>query len=262
MTEAAGTQNAARVADVLIAVATAPEPMGVSAIGRQLGLSKAVVYRILRSLVSRDLLADSDPRGTYRLGSAGAAVGARALAQFDIRSVAMPVLRDLQAETDETTTLSVLVGTRRTYLDQVVSQSEIRMMVELGTFLPLHAGSSGKAILAFAAGDVQERVLAATLDPVTGATITDPVVLRHELELVRRRGFAVSRGERQLGAASVAAPIIGIDDTAIGSISVCGPVGRFAAETAERAAPRVASAAGRISDQLGDLSRPQTRPAR
>ncbi len=173
----------------------------------------------------------------------------------------MPVLRDLQAQTEETTTLSILVGTRRTYLDQVVSQSEIRMMVELGTFLPLHAGSSGKAILAFAAGDVQERVLAATLDPVTSSTITDSAVLMRELHRARRDGFAVSRGERQLGAASVAAPIIGIDNTAIGSISVCGPVARFDAETAERAAPCVVAAAERISDQLSALSRPQAKPA-
>jgi DNA-binding IclR family transcriptional regulator len=168
----------------------------------------------------------------------------------------MPTLRGLQAETEETTTLSILVGTRRTYLDQVVSQNEIRMMVELGTFLPLHAGSSGKAILAFAASDVQERILSGPLDPPTESTITDSAVLLRELERVRRDGVAVSRGERQLGAASVAAPIIGIDTTAIGSISVCGPVARFGAQTAQRAAPRVASAAAGITEELGVLCRP------
>ncbi len=256
MTDSAGTQNAGRVADVLIAVATSSDPVGVSAIGRQVGLSKAVVHRILRSLVSRDLLTVAGPRGGYRLGPAGAAIGARALAQFDIRQVAMPVLRELQAETEETTTLSVLVGTQRTYLDQVVSQNEIRMIVEPGTFLPLHAGSSGKAILAFASPDVQKRVLGAPLVRLTGSTITEVADLLRELDRVCRNGVALSRGERQQGAASVAAPIIGIDRSAIGAISVCGPVARFDAEAAQRVAPRVVAAAARITAEIATLRAP------
>jgi DNA-binding IclR family transcriptional regulator len=256
MSDASGTQNAGRVADVLLAVAASPEPIGVSAVGRQLGLSKAVVHRILRSLVSRALVTSDSARGTYRLGPAGAAIGARALAALDIRRIAMPVLRALQADTQETTTLSVLIGDQRTYLDQVVSHHEIRMMVELGTFWPLHAGSSGKAILAFAPPDVQERSLAGPLARFTRSTVTDVEDLRRELERVRRRGVAVSRGERQPGAASVAAAIFGIDETAIGSISVCGPADRFDAEAAELVAPRVSSAAARITDGLALLGRP------
>jgi IclR family acetate operon transcriptional repressor len=256
VSESPGTQYAGRVADVLLAVATSTRPLGVSAIGRQVGLSKAVVHRILRSLVSRDLLAADGPRGTYELGPAGAAIGARALAQLDLRRVAMPVLRELQAETEETTTLSILVGTQRTYLDQVVSRNEIRMMVELGTLLPLHAGSSGKAILAFASSDVQRRVLGAQLARLTGSTITDASDLLRELDQVWRRGVALSRGERQPGATSVAAPIIGIDRRAIGAISVCGPVARFDVAAAQLVASQVVAAAARISENLAALWAP------
>jgi DNA-binding IclR family transcriptional regulator len=250
--ESAGTQYAGRVADVLLAVATSTHPLGVSAIGRRVGLSKAVVHRILRSLVSRGLLANG-PAGTYGLGPAAAAIGARALAQLDIRRIAMPVLRQLQAETKETTTLSILVGTQRTYLDQVVSTNEIRMMVELGTLLPLHAGSSGKAILAFAASDVQKRVLGSPLARFTGSTITDASDLLRELDKVCRRGVALSRGERQPAATSVAAPIIGIDRRAIGAISVCGPVARFDAKAAQLIAARVVAAAADISAKVAAL---------
>ena len=51
-----GTETAARVADVLLLFTRGPAALGVSEIARQLGLSKAVVHRILQSLASRSLV--------------------------------------------------------------------------------------------------------------------------------------------------------------------------------------------------------------
>lgn len=248
-----GTVSAGRVADVLLAVADAGGPVGVSELARQLGISKAVVHRILSSLVDRELVASS-PRGTYTLGSAAVRVGARALASFDLRHVAPPVLRELQARTGETTTVSALVGSQRVYLDQVVSLHEIRMTVELGVPFPLYAGGSGKAILAFAPEDVQQSVLDGGLTALTPTTITDPPTLRAQLDEIRQRGAAISRGERQRGAASVAAPVLGLDGTAIGSVSVCGPRDRLDTAALETIAGDVIAAAQRLSRALASAS--------
>lgn len=185
-----GTLAAGRVADVLLAVADSPEPVGVSAVGRRLGLSKAVVHRMLRSLADRQLIAPGPRRGTYRLGPAAAVVGARALASLDVRAAALPRLRELQSETGETATVSVVVGSRRAYVDQVIGHGEIRMTVELGTPYPLHAGSSGKAILAFARAELVAWVLGASRLALTERTITDRDALEAELRRVRRDGFA------------------------------------------------------------------------
>ena len=98
-----GTESAGRVADVLLLLASGPPCLGVTEIARELDLSKAVVHRILRSLASRQLVrADG---GAYGLGVAAAAMGARALRDLDLRTVALPVLRRLQAQTNETTTV-------------------------------------------------------------------------------------------------------------------------------------------------------------
>src|ERR687894_1530688 len=99
---ASGTVSADRVADVLLTFAGTGGSLGVSEISRRLGLSKAVVYRILRSLVSRRLLSvDEAGGGRYRLGPAAATLGARALRDLDLRDLdlrenALPVLRRLQ----------------------------------------------------------------------------------------------------------------------------------------------------------------------
>ena len=63
--------------------------------------------------------------------------------------------------------------------------------------------------------------------------------------------MAVSRGEREHGAASVAAPIFGIDGEAVGSVSVCGPVWRFDGDAVARYAPLARTAADEIARALG-----------
>src|SRR3712207_585518 len=144
------------VADVLLAFLDGPRRLGVSAVARELGLSKAVVHRILQTLVNRGLLLPDVDTREYHLGPAAAAIGARALRESDLRTVALPVLRELQQATGETTTVSARVPGGRVYLDQVESAREIKMTVELGRRFPLHAGGSSTCILAFLPDDEGE----------------------------------------------------------------------------------------------------------
>lgn len=246
-TPRSGTESATRVADVLLLVAETQNQLGVSEIARTLGLSKATVHRIVRSLESRQILSPVRPRGAYQLGPAAAVVGARALERFDFRTLARPILHRLQAETRETATVSALIGNSRVYLDQVVSLQEIKMTVELGRPFPLHAGASSKAVLAFAGATLRHRVLAGPLERMTDRTVVDPDALERELDDIRSSGVAVSRGERQAGAGSVAVPVFRADGDVIGAISVCGPADRFSQEAIARFGPLVRAAGGVLS---------------
>jgi IclR family transcriptional regulator, acetate operon repressor len=251
MATSAGTEGAARVADVLLAYLDGPRSLGVSAIARELHLSKAVVHRILVTLAQRGLLTpDAGTRG-YHLGPAAAALGARALRESDLRAVAMPVLRELQRATGETTTVSGLVPGGRAYLGQVESQQEIKMTVELGRRFPLHAGSSSSCILAFLPPEEQDAVINGNLERLTDRTICDPAKLRARLRQIRHAGYARSDGERQQGAGSVAAPVFGVDGTVQGAISVCGPADRVDDAARDRFVPYLTAAAERISRELG-----------
>ncbi len=251
MVDSAGTEGAGRVADVLLAFLDGPHTLGVSALARQLDLSKAVVHRILQSLVQRDLLVADAARRGYRLGPAAAALGARALRESDLRAAAHPVLRELQLATGETTTLSTLVPGGRVYIDQVASAREIKMTVEIGRRFPLHAGSSSVSILAFLPEEEVQQVLHGPLERLTALTIADPTHLRRRILEVRSRGYACSGGERQDGAGSVAAPLFGLDGQVEGAISVCGPAARVDAAVRDRLAPLVTAAAERVSRTRG-----------
>jgi DNA-binding IclR family transcriptional regulator len=245
------TESTGRVADVLLQFMGTSDTLGVSAIARDLGLSKAVVHRILRTLVDRDLLVVEPSSHGYRLGPGVAALGARALRDAHLRPSALPLLRDLQARTGETTTISARVAGGRVYLDQVVSTKEIKMTVDVGQHFPLHAGSSGRAILAFLPPADQTLVIDGPLEALTPGTIVDRVELRTILGEVRRTGIAESGGERQAGAASLAAPVFDVDGHPIGALSVCGPIHRFTDDVRKTFAPMVLESADAVSRALG-----------
>ncbi|GAA2737320.1 IclR family transcriptional regulator [Actinocorallia aurantiaca] len=257
--DGSGTETAARVADVLLLFAGGPQYLGVSAISRELGLSKAVVHRILQSLVSREMLQTDPGVPGYRLGPAAVALGASALSRFETRTAALPVLRRLRDETGETSTLSGLVGEERVYLTQFESPYEVKMTVEVGRRFPLYAGSSGKAILAFLPEDRRETLLSRPLSPLTEHTVTDTDELRAELASIARAGAAVSLGERQSDAGSVAAPLFGPDGEVHGSISVCGPRHRFTPEVVDRHRELVLAAAEEIKTSWAWLRTPKER---
>ncbi|MFB9740491.1 IclR family transcriptional regulator [Pseudonocardia sulfidoxydans] len=230
----------------------APEAMGVSAISRELGLSKTVAHRILKELVALDFLAFDEVTKGYRLGTGALQVGMAALRGLDVPRIARPHLQRLVQETGETATLSARQGAARVYIDQVLSPHEIRMSVALGTAHALHAGSSSKAILAALSDtEVEEYLEAHALAAVTGNTITSADALRADLRAIRECGYAASRGERQHGAGSVAAAVLLADGGVFGAVSLCGPVDRFGPDVAADYGTRVVAAAHKISLELG-----------
>lgn len=204
------------------------EDHGVSEIARELQLSKAVIHRVVTTLVANGYL-QVDPRSRrYRLGPMTLVLGSSYLERLDLHKLALPRLRELSEATGETATLSLRSGWSRMYVDQVTPDREIIMMVAIGKPFPLHAGSSSKSFLAFLDDHEQHEYLERnTLRALTPTTIVDPGALRDELQQVRALGYAVSVEERQAGAASIATPILDRRGRPLAVISVGGPVERF-----------------------------------
>jgi IclR family acetate operon transcriptional repressor len=241
-----------RTAEVLKVFARTNEPtLGVTEISHELGISKAVVHRILNSLRVQGFIEINATTRRYKLGPAALAVGLAFLRNVDVRDLARPILRELSDRTQETATLSIRSGWQRVYIDQVTPAREVRMMVDLGRPFPLHAGSSSKVLLAhLSAEEVDTYVSNAGLHALTDQTVTDAGQLHEELAAIREAGFASSSGERQAGAASVAAAILDHEGHPIASLSLCGPAERFLPE-AESAARAVVSACENLSQQMG-----------
>lgn len=219
-----------RTADVLSYLARSSSRLvGVTDIASAVGTSKAVAFRILTSLLDRGYIGYDQATRRYCLGPQALLLGLAALQRSDLRSLAHEPLADISRATSETATLSVRNGWERIYIDQVTPDRDIKMVVPIGRPFPLHAGSSSKAFLAFLPESEQDRYFREVRDRerLTAGTLVEETALRQELAATQERGFARSHGERQVDAASIAAPVLDRGGLPAGVISVCGPIDRF-----------------------------------
>lgn len=209
-----------RVAAVLLAFDGGSGWLGVSEIARRTELSKAVVHRILQSLVGTGLLRYEPVRRSYGLGSAAVSLGHRAQLESDLRTAGMPIIAELAERTGETTTLSERTGLRRSYIGQVASAQPIRITITLGSWVPLTAGASGQSVLAHLDEAHVERALALRVPQYTERTLVDADAIRQRLALVRERGWAITSGERVRQSVGIAAPVFDALGEAVGALSV------------------------------------------
>jgi DNA-binding IclR family transcriptional regulator len=161
--------------------------------------------------------------------------------------LASPILRRLRDDTLETTTLSVLVGHQRMYLDQFESPQEVKMVVELGPRFALHSGASSRVILAHLPEGVIDE---AARQLSEGRPNLDVEAYAAGLVSIRKHGYGSSLNERGTGAASIAAPFFDAGGNVMGSISSSGPVSRYGEEGHEDHVQLVVVAAKAITTAL------------
>ena len=100
---------------------------------------------------------------------------------------------------------------------------------EVGSRLPFNAGAGAKAILAFSPASVQEALLQRKLAALTPATVTDPTLLRRQLQAIRERGFSLDRDEVEIGIGALGAAILDCDGRAFAAVVIVAPTQRLPA---------------------------------
>lgn len=241
-----------RAVDVLDCLTQSAGALGVSEVARRTGLSPATAYRVLFTLAERELVRYEAGDQRYHVGTRLLQYGLRSLRGLDIRRLARPHLEQLQQASAETACLCVRTGDERMYLEQVESPQEVRQALQVGLREPLYRGASGKAILAHMPPAYSEEYLARGPFPaMTAVTITASGALRAELAAIRRRGYAVSVGERWPDTASVAAPVFDHEGLPAGALILCAPGHRTPPERLVHFGRLVTAAAGALSRSLG-----------
>ena len=208
------------------------------------GLNKTTAHRLLRALQCESLL-DRDPgSGAYRLGPVLMALGVQALASNNLRLRARPLLQALATETGETATLEVPIDDTMLILDEVTGSHFVGAAANVGTRWPIHATSTGKALIAF--DDEGTGRLGEHLAALTEKTITERGRLEVELCEIRRRGFAETVDELEDGFSGVGAVVRGSAGEVLGAMSICGPTQRLSADRRSRLGATLLSAAERL----------------
>jgi len=222
-----GAQAALRALRLLKLFTPAKPEMKLAEVSELAGLNKTTTHRLLQALHSESMLDRNPADGAYRLGPALMAMGVQALASNDLRLRVRPLLNRLATDTGETATLEVPVDDSMLILDEVTGSHFVGAGGNVGTRWPMHATSTGKALIAFDEQGVGR--LGEQLESMTSHTITERDRLEKQLREIRGRGFAETVDELEDGFSGVAAVVRGGMGQVLGALSVCGPTQRLSA---------------------------------
>jgi DNA-binding IclR family transcriptional regulator len=246
-----GTQAIQRAIALLKAFDDGHPAWGLSELARETGLNKATTYRLLAALEREGMLGRAPDGERYVLGPEIVVLGGRALRANNLRAVARPELERLADDTRETASLEILSGSEVLVIDEIAGGHLMSGVPSLGSRWPIHAVSTGQALLAFMPPENAEALLPDVLPPVTPHTITDRATLLAQLAAVRRRGYSVADESLEVGLVAIAAPVYNHDGAAVAAVSIAGPKVRVTAECVPAIGERVRAAAGKVSALLG-----------
>lgn len=236
--------------DVLEAVAFAGRDVGVTELARQLGLTKATIFRHLKTLLDRGYIAKTATTSRYRLGIKSHLLGRMASASIDLLAASEHAMQELRDRTGETVVLSAVEPKAVRVVTMLKGKSPFEIGVRSGSELLFHASAQGKIALAFNR-DLATKLQRRALSRLTDQTITNWAQVQRELDAIRNRGWATAPEQVVLGLNAVAAPIFDERGTCIGAVAIVGSIQFIRKNPDPQQATAVVRTAARISQNLG-----------
>lgn len=211
-----------------------------AAIADAVGRSVGQVFRVLQTLEARGYLVREEQSGLYGLSMQLFALAHRQEPLRGLEAAALPAMRALVDDVQQSCNLGVLAAGRVLVLAQVESPANFGFRVRVGSEFPIDGTATGAVLLAFA-------------DPITtgpwlaGAS---PQTLGR-VDRIRSRGFERADDSLQPGITDIVFPVFGRADTAVAALTVPYIATSFSAARTQEVEDRARDAAAAISGALG-----------
>ncbi len=173
---------------------------------REAGLSRAAARRVLLTLLHGGYVATDGK--FFTLTPRVLRLSRGYLEARSIPERVQPVLDRIMRQTGESSSAAILDGDEIVYVARSATRRIMSVGLGVGSRLPSHATSMGRALLAFLPDEDQQTFLMRAPFPrLTSRTITDADGMRRELGRIRERGYALVDEELELGLRSIAVPV-------------------------------------------------------
>ncbi len=239
-------RNACRILKLL---GRQPDGYKAAEISRELHIPVTTTLRIMATLQLEGLARKMENR--YELGPVLISLGNASLAGTEIRAMALPVLENLTAQTDETSHLAIPCDDRSLIVAVQDSPHPLRAASRPGFLAELHCSSTGKSFLAFVHRQRIAEIYPQRATARTPRTHTTLAQIKREAELTRKRGYSLDDEEFAPGIRCLAAPVYASDGNVTAAIGITASTVRFTRERIPEMAGKVQAAAAELSRLLG-----------
>jgi IclR family transcriptional regulator, acetate operon repressor len=246
---------------LLTHLATSPEPVALAELSRALKLPKPTTHRLAQSIERAGFLQKDALTRRYRVGAALEDLAIGALRHGTSHASRRLIMNRLAERLGARVNLVVLRAGSISSVEWVESTAPLRVDIDAG-LMPVHCTASGKLLLAFGSAAFQKRILnLAPFRSHTKKTITGRRVLAHELEKIRRCGFAEDDQELFSGVNCLAVPIRNRADDVVAGLAVMAPSAMLSLAKIRDHLPEIRKCAAMISGELGwnDRAQPTTK---
>ncbi len=258
-----GVQSLTRAFALLESVAKAPNGVGLSDLGRQVGLHSSTTFNLARTMVGLGYLSQSPDDKRYRIGRSLLCLAANAIDDLFLTDKAKGVMESLSRLSGETSTFAVWSGQNVIALARTNGAGAFQLTDRLGAVRPPHATATGRILLAALPADRFEEYLAhADLARFTPTTITSARELRDEIARIRKTGMALDNAQFHVDVCCIAVPVFDFSGKTVGSLGVSAPVERMTARARAKHAVFLHEAARTLSAELGHAGPAGTAGAR
>lgn len=254
---ARGTENTVlaveRALKLVDWLAGATGGLSLAELAQRLTVNKAIAARLLETLEKSGYVWRDDVAQRYHLTYRVSNLGLRQLQHSGLLGQSTAVLKTLAERTGELVRLAVVeAGQRITWVHAVPgARRAVRIDPSFNFDISLHSHATGKAwLMTLGADRVDDLLRSQGMPALTAFTCIDRDALQAELDAARRRGFALTYQENELGVGAVAAPIRARRLTGprecVGAVSVAAPTACLSRDDIEACGPLAVEAAARL----------------
>lgn len=246
--ETSNTAPSLRNLQILEVLASEARPMTPTEINASLGLPKPTIHRLIGNLEQLGYLTRHLDGRSYLPGPKVRQMMLGVMRAGHHNLPRREILSRLNERIGETCNLSIPDCDAMVYVDRVETHWPLRIALQIGSRVPLHATAAGKVYLGSMPEQTFERYLkGAKLKTYTSRTITDPAPLRDEITRVRSNGYAQDSEEFVNGMIAMAVPVAGGDGNFAATLSFHAPKQRLTLDAAMVHLPVLREAASELS---------------
>lgn len=251
----------ARGLSIVQLLAAERRPMRITEIAAQLALPRSATYELVNTLRNHRVI-DVSTTGDVTLGPLLLVLGTAYSETVDLGRLAHGAARSVSDASSETAQVAILDGRHVIYIAKAESSSrQFRLISAVGRRLPAHVTGVGKALLAaLPPAELDELLRDVVLEGFTANSITDPAVLRRELEGIRRDGYAFDDCESNDDVRCVAAAVTDAVGQVVAAISISVPKDRMTPGKRVECRKVATDGAAEMSRRLGASLEPRPEP--
>jgi IclR family transcriptional regulator, acetate operon repressor len=264
-----------RAFEIVAMLSDAGEGASLAEVARHLDVNKAIASKLLATLEGIGIVWHDGVAQRYNLTYRISNLGLRQLQKTRLLDQSAAALKTLAEETGELVRLAVVEnGDRITWVYAVAGAKRTFQLDPNYTLEAyLHTTAIGKSWLATLPFETALKyMLREGMKALTRHTKTTAKEIRAELELTRKRGYATSFEESELGVIAIAAPIrvqtLTGETECVGAVSLAAPTNRMSARELTACSPQLLATVERLAQiwpleprTLRVLPVPRTLPA-